>query len=294
MTTDVSEATVVTLYLLSASNLKLRPDPDPQLKPGARIVSHAFSMGDWQADKVDTFTDTAGQPAHTVSVEGRREDSAIDATYRARSPRGAPTCDAARAPARAPGVGPPGDLRRRRSCWSSCSGARARRGSRMPILAFVPLSSSTRACSTRAIARRARRRSTSAASPGSTTAGKGPASAASASAIPTHLYAEDLDLFGAGGLFELLATTRTRGGEDVLAAWLLRAGRPPTIARATGGRRRARAAARPARGPRGARAGRRGARCAPHDLLAWAAAPPQLHGGGRASCCRSSPPSRRR
>ncbi len=60
MTTDVSEATIVTLYLLSASNLKLRPILTRQLKPGARIVSHAFSMGDWQADKVDTFTDTAG------------------------------------------------------------------------------------------------------------------------------------------------------------------------------------------------------------------------------------------
>ena len=59
LTTDVSEATVVTLYLLSASNLKLRPILTQQLKPGARIVSHAFSMGDWQADKVDTFTDTA-------------------------------------------------------------------------------------------------------------------------------------------------------------------------------------------------------------------------------------------
>jgi SAM-dependent methyltransferase len=60
MTTDVSEATVVTLYLLSASNLKLRPLLTKQLKPGARIVSHAFSMGDWQPDKVDTFTDTSG------------------------------------------------------------------------------------------------------------------------------------------------------------------------------------------------------------------------------------------
>jgi SAM-dependent methyltransferase len=60
MTTDLSPATVVTLYLLSASNLKLRPILTKQLKPGARIVSHAFSMGDWQAEKVDTFTDSAG------------------------------------------------------------------------------------------------------------------------------------------------------------------------------------------------------------------------------------------
>jgi hypothetical protein len=60
LTTDVSEATVVTLYLLSASNLKLRPILTRQLKPGARIVSHAFSMGDWQPDKVDTFVDASG------------------------------------------------------------------------------------------------------------------------------------------------------------------------------------------------------------------------------------------
>lgn len=62
MTTDLSEATVVTLYLLSSSNLKLRPMLTRQLKPGTRIVSHAFSMGDWQPDKVDNFNDTANSP----------------------------------------------------------------------------------------------------------------------------------------------------------------------------------------------------------------------------------------
>jgi SAM-dependent methyltransferase len=60
MATDVRDATVVTLYLLSASNLKLRPILTSQLKPGARIVSHNFSMGDWKADKVDTFVDSSG------------------------------------------------------------------------------------------------------------------------------------------------------------------------------------------------------------------------------------------
>jgi len=60
MTVDVSDATVVTLYLLSASNLKLRPLLTKQLKPGARIVSHAFSMGDWQPDKVVDFKDSMG------------------------------------------------------------------------------------------------------------------------------------------------------------------------------------------------------------------------------------------
>ena len=62
MTVDVSPATVVTLYLLSSSNLKLRPILTRQLRPGSRIVSHAFSMGDWQADRVDNFTDARGNP----------------------------------------------------------------------------------------------------------------------------------------------------------------------------------------------------------------------------------------
>ena len=58
---DVSPATVVTLYLLSSSNERLRPMLQKQLKPGARIVSHAFSMGrTWAADKVDQFVSARG------------------------------------------------------------------------------------------------------------------------------------------------------------------------------------------------------------------------------------------
>jgi SAM-dependent methyltransferase len=60
MTVDVSPATVVTLYLLTGSNLKLRPILTTQLKPGARIVSHAFSMGDWTPDKDEEFVDANG------------------------------------------------------------------------------------------------------------------------------------------------------------------------------------------------------------------------------------------
>jgi ribosomal protein L11 methylase PrmA len=61
MTADVSPATVVTLYLLSSSNAKLRPILQKQLRPGARIVSHAFSMGaEWPADKIDQFTTVRG------------------------------------------------------------------------------------------------------------------------------------------------------------------------------------------------------------------------------------------
>ena len=57
---DVSDATVVTLYLLSASNVKLRPILTKQLKPGSRIVSHSFAIGDWEPDVVDTFRDAGG------------------------------------------------------------------------------------------------------------------------------------------------------------------------------------------------------------------------------------------
>ena len=60
--TDVSEATVVTLYLLSALNVQLRPILRTQLRRGARIVSHNFAMGDWEPDRVETFTSADGLP----------------------------------------------------------------------------------------------------------------------------------------------------------------------------------------------------------------------------------------
>ena len=54
---DFSEATVITMYLLTSLNAKLRPKI-LDLKPGTRIVSHAFDMGEWKADS-------------TATVEGR-------------------------------------------------------------------------------------------------------------------------------------------------------------------------------------------------------------------------------
>jgi ubiquinone/menaquinone biosynthesis C-methylase UbiE len=59
LTTDVSSATVVTTYLLSASNLKLRPVLTRALKPGTRIVAHNYGFGDWAPEKTETFTDNA-------------------------------------------------------------------------------------------------------------------------------------------------------------------------------------------------------------------------------------------
>lgn len=48
--TDLSKATVITMYLLNSVNMKLRPEI-LKLKPGTRIVSHSFSMGDWRPDR---------------------------------------------------------------------------------------------------------------------------------------------------------------------------------------------------------------------------------------------------
>jgi len=50
--TDLSKATVITMYLLPTVNMELRPKI-LALKPGTRIVSHAFDMGDWKADKIE-------------------------------------------------------------------------------------------------------------------------------------------------------------------------------------------------------------------------------------------------
>jgi ribosomal protein L11 methylase PrmA len=56
--TNLSEATVITLYLLPSLNLKLMPKLMAELKPGTRIVSHSFDMGDWK-------------PEQTLDVNGR-------------------------------------------------------------------------------------------------------------------------------------------------------------------------------------------------------------------------------
>ncbi|MBE9010793.1 class I SAM-dependent methyltransferase, partial [Pseudanabaenaceae cyanobacterium LEGE 13415] len=51
--TDFRNATVVTLYLLPDVNLRLRPRLLSELRPGTRIVSHAFDMGDWKPERVE-------------------------------------------------------------------------------------------------------------------------------------------------------------------------------------------------------------------------------------------------
>lgn len=55
---DFSKASVLTLYLLPDVNLQLMPKILKEMKPGSRVVSHAFDMGDWKPDK-------------QISVDGR-------------------------------------------------------------------------------------------------------------------------------------------------------------------------------------------------------------------------------
>jgi len=63
---DLTRASVVTMYLLPELNLKLRPLLLAQLKPGARIVTHDFHMGDWFPDR----TLTVEAPGKTVGTAG--------------------------------------------------------------------------------------------------------------------------------------------------------------------------------------------------------------------------------
>ncbi|HEY9655435.1 MAG TPA: class I SAM-dependent methyltransferase [Crinalium sp.] len=58
--TNLRDASVVTLYLLPEINLKLRPKLLNDLRPGTRLVSHAFTMGDWKPDKTVTVPASAG------------------------------------------------------------------------------------------------------------------------------------------------------------------------------------------------------------------------------------------
>lgn len=71
--TDFSNATVITLYLLPSLNLKLRPTI-LNMKPGTRVVSHAFTMAEWEADQTDSVE---GRTAYLWIVPAK-----VDGTWR--------------------------------------------------------------------------------------------------------------------------------------------------------------------------------------------------------------------
>lgn len=56
-TVDLSPATVLTMYLLPEVNLMIRPNIWKQMKPGSRVVSHDFDMGDWKPLKTEYIKD---------------------------------------------------------------------------------------------------------------------------------------------------------------------------------------------------------------------------------------------
>lgn len=103
---DFTDATVVTLYLLEHLNIRLRPTT-LQMRPGTRIVSHAFGMGDWRADKTE-FID--GRVIHLwivpAPVEGRwavsdgRREFALELAQEFQSFSGTALFDAIRVPLR--------------------------------------------------------------------------------------------------------------------------------------------------------------------------------------------------
>jgi uncharacterized protein (TIGR03000 family) len=70
---DLAKATVVTLYLSDDLNLLLRPILQKALRPGTRIVSHRFIMGDWKPDRTETMTGEDGDEykVHLWTIKGK-------------------------------------------------------------------------------------------------------------------------------------------------------------------------------------------------------------------------------
>ena len=54
---DISDADVVTLYLTTSANLKVKPKLERELKPGARVVSHEYEIPGWTPVLIDEFTE---------------------------------------------------------------------------------------------------------------------------------------------------------------------------------------------------------------------------------------------
>ena len=73
-TVDLSPASVLTMYLLPEVNLMLRPNIWSQMKPGSRVVSHDFDMGDWKPLKTVELKDSStwGHTLYLWRVEAKK------------------------------------------------------------------------------------------------------------------------------------------------------------------------------------------------------------------------------
>jgi hypothetical protein len=87
--TDFSQATVITLYLLPMLNMKLRPQL-LSMRPGTRVVSHSFSMEDWEADEISSVDGRRAYfwlvPANvmgswTLDAAGQKQDVVLEQTF---------------------------------------------------------------------------------------------------------------------------------------------------------------------------------------------------------------------
>lgn len=67
---DLAQADVVTLYLTTSANDKVKPKLESELKPGARVVSHDYEILGWRPIKIDNFCENPrlGYPSHTIYV----------------------------------------------------------------------------------------------------------------------------------------------------------------------------------------------------------------------------------
>lgn len=70
---DITQADVVTLYLTTSANDKVRPKLESELKPGTRVVSHDYEIIGWRPVKIDNFCENPrlGYPSHTIYVYTR-------------------------------------------------------------------------------------------------------------------------------------------------------------------------------------------------------------------------------
>jgi cyclopropane fatty-acyl-phospholipid synthase-like methyltransferase len=70
---DVSQADVVTLYLTTSANDKVKPKLEAELKPGTRVISHDYEILGWRPVKIDNFCENPklGYPSHTIYVYRR-------------------------------------------------------------------------------------------------------------------------------------------------------------------------------------------------------------------------------